>query len=183
MAVFLYEPLYSRMFFENSDVGVSTALASPWEFARAINSSGRSALWEAAFEHSRDFSPLTGGGLGSTDSWLKDKEGGEQLHSGYITLYLDLGIIGLSLFIVALGKAAVWCYRLKFAVPQREGKIHQACSLGGLVFYAITLVTDNSITYVTEIGIYVFALLAFSVVSAGNERESRELLSHESVIR
>jgi len=176
---FLYQPLYSRMFFENSNVGLSTTLAAPENLARAINSSGRTALWEAAFEEFRDFSAYGGGGLGSTDGWLNAKEGREQLHSGYLTLFFDLGIVGLGLFVFALANAVVWCYQINFAVPYKRGKIHQACSVAGLIFYAITLVTDNSINYVTEIGIYVFALLAISVVVARRERQSRRRLSYE----
>ena len=180
MMIFLYEPLYSRMFFENANVGLSSALATPEDFARAINSSGRTALWEAAFENFEDFNTYVGSGLGSTDSWLDKKQEGEQLHSGYLTLYFDLGIVGLGLFVFALCNAIVWCYRMKFVVPQKRQKIHQACGVGGMIFYAITLATDNSITYVTEIGIYVFTFLAISVVLARTERQSRRRLSHES---
>jgi len=150
----LYEPLRQRMFFSGSSVDISTSNVQ--KLSESIDTSGRTLLWERAFKKFDDNNILIGAGLGSVDGWLADKLGGTRLHSEYLRLYFDVGLIGLSLYVLFLIFCLIKSISLLGKARTKQTKYYASLSISMLIFFSITLFTDNSLNYVTELGFYVF---------------------------
>lgn len=133
---------------------------------KMVFTSGRTRIWQRVNREFLYKSPFAGRGVGSVDAWLERNMGSTRLHSEYLRIVSDTGLFGLVLYLLALGQLfgqLIVRYRLVRDPLVRE---YTALALSGLTFYVITLATDNSLNYVTEFGLYIFAFAAFSFVAA-----------------
>lgn len=170
--VFLSEAIRSRMFYNAQRADVSRAIENTTGFLSLINTSGRLYLWEAALDYFESASSLVGAGLGSVDHWLQKYSGADALHSEYLRLYIDTGMIGLVMFLIAIAQILVFLLRerRRQRTWHRIRERHTAVSAALLVLFCITLLTDNSLNYVSEFGIYVFASLGYVMTARRSQR-------------
>jgi O-antigen ligase len=158
-----------RMFFD----ATSTAdlLSDPAKALGQLNTSGRSALWDTVLKRFFYPHPITGSGIGSTQDFLYGiaKVGATVVHSEYIRLLCEVGIVGLTLFVFA---AFAYLARLrKLVVESRSNSVRlpALASMGSLIAYLVFFSTDNGIDYVSQLGIYVFAMIAVAENSLARE--------------
>lgn len=104
IAIILYVPSVNQKFF-GEKAGTITANDIIDNNALSldnIQTSGRSALWEIALTKFYDPNPLCGAGSGTVTNFMKDRALKEHtialLHSDYVQILCDNGLIGLILF-------------------------------------------------------------------------------------
>jgi hypothetical protein len=152
-----------RMFFDAEDVPWTTLLTDSGAFLAHLDTSGRNDLWQQAADAFAGGSTLVGSGVGSVDRWIRDRDvRSAELHSDLYRLYLDLGLVGLGLYVSAFaGLVATLVRRGRASDAADAGRLPvERIGLAALVCYFTTLPTDNSINYVTQFGVVVFALAA-----------------------
>lgn len=119
----------------------------------AINTSGRSALWEAVSENAMR-APLLGHGPGSAVVFVTERFGGiTQPHNEYLRVLHDDGLVGLVLFSLA-------CLLVLVRVVKRVARTDQPIHWAALFALTATLAaaaTDNVL-------VYPFVLLPASVL-------------------
>ncbi len=97
-AVFTIPTLREKMF-KDENVSISTFSVSDTNFEN-INSNAREFLWELNMQKFYYPSPTVGSGLGSVTDFMKNTSATvlEQIHSDYVQILCDLGLIGITLF-------------------------------------------------------------------------------------
>lgn len=92
-------PSFREKTFKNKDTELSNFSASDANFDN-IESNAREFLWEMNMENFYYPAPTTGSGLGSVANFMKTTERTtlEQIHSDYVQILCDLGLIGIILF-------------------------------------------------------------------------------------
>ena len=166
-----------RMFFDAEDVPWTTLLTDSGAFLSHLDTSGRNDLWQQASESFAGSSTLVGSGVGAVDRWIRDREvRSSELHSDLYRVFLDLGAIGLLGYVCAFGALLVaLIQRGRAAEAADPGRLPvERIGLAALVCYFTTLPTDNSINYVTQFGVVVFALAAAGLNGSGR-RSAAEL--------
>ena len=158
------DSLINRMFHNDELIDVTEVLSNPEKLLGSLNTSGRSTLWGLAHKKFFNQSPILGSGVGSVDDWFADEYDSVRLHSEYLRVLYDLGILGLMLYIGAI----LYFYRLLLKVFRENDNVavkkNAAIAISGLTYYIITLATDNTLNYVTEFGVYIYAFIALALV-------------------
>lgn len=137
---------------------------------KLVYTSGRSTLWRQVYREFVQQAPVLGKGVGSTDSWLELRNKG-RLHSEYLRILCDTGIVGLFLYLCAIFQFYTLLIRNYFTSNDHTVRVYSVRALAGLTFYLITLMTDNSLNYISEFGLYVFTFMAFAFISKKNFEE------------
>ena len=164
-ALFLFnETFKNRMFFGAGKLGATTLLTDPGQAVGHLYGSGRFAAWSMILSKFFDPSPVIGSGVGATQNFFYSQFGGGLgvIHSEYVRLLAEVGIVGLVLFVVAMFmyfRRLVGTHRR--AANSDAGK-YAVAALGGLVAYMIFIATDNGFDYVNGFSMYVFGLIAMS---------------------
>jgi O-antigen ligase len=170
-AFFTVESFRNRMF-KSSKVSLEKLVKTDAKHIDDIvSTTGRSGLWNKAADRFLTNDSVLGGGAGAVDSWLQNKV---KLHSEYLRLTCDLGFVGLVLYLTALGQIVSG---LVMSYVRAKAPLHRqyaATGLGVLAYYALTLATDNSLNYVTEFGMYVFAIAGGAFVALTPESQPDE---------
>lgn len=102
IVVFMVPSVRQKMFIDE-DVAMSTFSASDADFEH-IESNAREAIWEMNMQKFYEPHKLTGSGLGESTAWMKsnpDRKSRQNLtliHSDYVQILCDLGLIGIVLF-------------------------------------------------------------------------------------
>ena len=165
-AFFTVESFQTRMF-KSSHVSLETLLKTdPKQLDAIVHTSGRTLLWKQTAARFLKKDILMGSGVGAVDSWLDQKV---KLHSEYLRLLCDLGIIGILLYLAALGQITAGLVVRFFGADNPLRRQFAATGLGALAYYAVTLATDNSLNYVTEFGLYVFAMAGAAFIALSSE--------------
>jgi hypothetical protein len=150
-----------RMFYDADDIPWSTLLTDSGAFLTHLDTSGRNDLWLQAGEAFAGNSAWFGGGIGSVDRWIRDRDvRGVELHSDLYRLYLDLGVLGLALYVAAIATLVAALGRTARAAGSAAEAIGARVGIAALVGYFATLPTDNSLNYVAQFGIVAYALAA-----------------------
>lgn len=139
--LFLYEPIYERMFGSRSAADIAT---------EGINSSGRIEMWDEIFESFQQHMWL-GQGAGSTRPYT-DRPGMFHPHNDYLLLAHDYGLLGMGLFLLGLGISiahiARYLRRSGSAAASRDaGDTLCLAGLLALVMLLLAMITDNAINY------------------------------------
>lgn len=139
-----FEPLRNRFLVGDNAVEIG---------GLAINTSGRSALWEAVREHAMR-APLLGHGPGSAVVFVTERFGViTQPHNEYLRVLHDDGLVGLLLFILG-------CLLVLIRIVERIARTDQPIHWAALFALSATLAaasTDNVL-------VYPFVLLPASVL-------------------
>jgi O-antigen ligase len=114
-------------------------------------------------------------GLGSVDHWLNLGGGVNALHSEMLRTYLDTGALGLTLFVAGLAQLgySVWRSAGPARVAPTRARVRSALGCAALAYYVATLMTDNSLNYVSEFGLYVFALMGIALAPSPDATTAR----------
>jgi O-antigen ligase len=177
-ALFLLSDTFRQRMFKGGEViSLDRLLNNPLTALDSIHGSGRFDAWSYVLTTFFKPNPVFGSGIGTTQHYFYTHFTGlNVIHSEYIRLLAEVGILGVSLLVIA---AAVYLVRLTHtfrAAMTREGRAYALAGLGALVVYLIFMATDNAIDYVTSCGIFVFALIAMS-------EKARELEEKDSCER
>jgi exopolysaccharide production protein ExoQ len=127
VSVFLFEPV------------VGTILG--W-MGRDLTLTGRTGAWAVAVTEGLKHQPLLGSGLAagwneSVAAMLPGDIG--HAHSGYVTLFQDLGLLGIGVFLVIAAQAIVQYLKLRLRIPPRPFVL-----LGLLLLYFFTVNVASS---------------------------------------
>jgi hypothetical protein len=148
VGVFFFSPVKNRTFYDPSSVSLSEF--SPQDLPKVLNTQGRDTYWRVALHHFDDnpAARIWGAGLGITPSLLKSQLGYDvSLHSDWLRIYLELGLVGLAMMIFFL----IHCARQSSRTLGLSSSMDlRAVSLSGVaasLFFAIASLTDNTLDY------------------------------------
>ena len=168
LSMFTSESLKERMFYDTRKTDLSHLINKPEKFLENINTSGRLYLWEKANKNFTNREKIVGAGVGAVDHWLTKQVGVNALHSEYLRIYFDLGIIGLLLYVASIIEIAKRIMKVNKLSNKKSNKKWASVALAALIFYSITFFTDNSLNYVSDFGVYVYAFIAFCFISTNS---------------
>lgn len=164
-ALFLFnETFKNRMFYGAGKIGAGTLLTDPAQAVGHLYGSGRFAAWSMILGKFFDPSPVIGSGIGATQNFFYSQFGGGLgvIHSEYVRLLAEVGVVGLALFVIAMLAYLHRIVRTYQRAPKSDTGKYACAALGGLVAYLIFIATDNGFDYVNGFGMYVFGLIAMS---------------------
>jgi hypothetical protein len=152
-----------RMFFGNLES--QDLFDDPTGALSKINSSGRSGLWDSTLQRFFSPHPIAGSGVGSTQDYFYSRAGSGVVHSEYVRLLCEVGVIGLVLFALA-ALAYIWMLR-RYVVraESSQQRVFALAGIGSIVAYLIYCSTDNAFDYVNQFGIFVFGLVGMAAKS------------------
>lgn len=173
LAPILSNNIRERMFYGGRDMKTEkliSLLDNPDKFKENLRTSGRSELWRRANNHFKSRDALFGSGTGAVDLWTQKT--GSELHSDYLRIYYDLGLLGLVLYLIVFFTFASKLLRIYQCSTDSATRKYCSIAIALLLFYAITLLTDNSLNYISELGLYVYAFIGFAIIHGRNKLES-----------
>ena len=177
----LSERFRERMFYGSGNLSAIEVVGDPAYALEHLHGSGRFSAWGQFLKLFFDPSPIIGSGLGATQHYFYTHAvtGLGVMHSEYVRLLCEVGVVGLGLFGLT---ACAYFVRListyRSSGNADTGKFTLA-AIGGLVVYLIFIATDNGFDYVGQFGIYVFAFIGMS--EKARELEERERAATWSV--
>lgn len=131
-----------------------------------FNTEGRTVFWSTLSEGFAS-APWFGHGAGTASERL-----GMQPHNDYLRVLHDYGIVGLALFLSALLRLLLACWRWFRTAAGRVSARRHAAAVCALVTWALSMLTDNALIYA-----FVLAPLAI-VVGASLGQRDRDLRAH-----
>lgn len=151
-----------RMFF--NAVEPEKILSDPASVLSGIDSSGRFTLWADMMERFYAPDPMLGSGLGATQNYLYEYSaaGIGVVHSEYVRLLCEMGLLGLCLFVVVVMTYLVSLSRGALSVDSVDARRYSLAAIGAIIGYIGYMATDNSFDYVNQFGAYVFSLVAMA---------------------
>lgn len=174
-ALFLFNDTFKqRMFYGTDQVTLQNLINDPSTVMEHLHTSGRSTAWGTVLDRFFEPSPWWGSGLGATQNYYYSQADGGVgvIHSEYVRLLSEVGLIGLTLFAVS---ALVYLWRLGRIYQQArapETSKYALAAAGALTAYLLYIATDNGFDYVTGFGIYVFGLIGMAEKASELERAS-----------
>lgn len=96
ITVFAVPSIRHKMFMDENTT-MSSLTASDASFEK-IQSNGREFLWEINLNKFYEPHKITGAGLGESSAWMKNRPGLHLIHSDYVQMLCDVGLIGITLF-------------------------------------------------------------------------------------
>lgn len=170
-ALFILNPRFrERMFYGEASRSADAILNDPLSTIQYVHGSGRFDAWEHVLNKFFQPSPAFGSGIGATQHYFYSQIGGGLgvIHSEYVRLLSEVGLVGLGLFVVAMIVYLTQLIRTIRLSASRETQKYALAGLGGVVAYLVYMATDNAFDYVSGFGIYVFTMVAMA-------EKSREL--------
>jgi O-antigen ligase len=164
-ALFLFSETFKRrMFFGADQITLGNVLHDPSVVMGHLHTSGRSRAWGTVLNQFFEPSPFVGSGLGATQNYYYSQIGGGigVIHSEYVRLLSEVGLIGLTLFALAALAYGWRLVRIYRRARAPETSTYALAAVGALVAYLIFIATDNGFDYVTGFGIYVFCLIGMA---------------------
>lgn len=163
-ALFLLSDTFrQRMFKDGGGVSLDLLLSNPAAALENVHGSGRFDAWAYVLTTFFKPNPVFGSGVGTTQHYFYTHFTGlNVIHSEYIRLLAEVGILGVALLTVAVMAYMVRLVQTFRAATTSEGRAYSLAALGALVVYLVFMATDNAIDYVTSCGIFVFALIGMS---------------------
>lgn len=155
--VFTVPSFREKMFFEEKNF--SEISASDMNFDN-IRSNARGAIWELNMKQFYYPHKITGSGLGTSVEWMKNRPGLKLIHSDYVQILCDLGLVGIILFglfvLVTLFSitSAAWASESPFVLKLIGGMALGSC--GGTFF---SMAFDNVVTYAQQSFVIPFILI------------------------
>jgi hypothetical protein len=177
-ALFLMNETFQRRMFKSQEgLSLDLLLKDPASAVDQIHGSGRFEQWAYVMKTFFTPSPVFGSGSGATQHYFYTHQVGlNVIHSEYVRLLAEFGLIGAGLFVLAV---LAYVVRLKANyrfLATKEGQTYALAGIGSLVVYVVYMATDNAIDYVTSCGIVVFALIA--MCEKARELDNRSLPVH-----
>lgn len=95
VVIFSVPSFREKMFFEEKNFSDVTMADMNFDNVR---SNARGAIWEMNLKRFYEPHKIIGSGLGESVEWMKKRPGLKLIHSDYVQILCDLGLIGISLF-------------------------------------------------------------------------------------
>jgi len=172
----LSETFRHRMFKNQEGISLDMLTHDPAAALDQIHGSGRFDHWAYVMKTFFDPNPLFGSGTGTTQHYFYTHQVGlSVIHSEYVRLLAEVGLLGAGLLILAVIAYMVRLTRAYHRARTSKAKTYALAGLGSLVVYVTFMATDNAIDYVTSSGIYVFSLIAMSEKACDLEGEQSPL--------
>lgn len=161
---FLSDTFKQRMFMDPAKVALSGLVEDPAALLSQVHGSGRFDAWVFAVREFFLPSPTIGSGLGATQHYFYSRSGAGLgvIHSEYVRLLSEVGVVGLLLFLAAMLVYLVRLARIHRGAPRSASGRYALAGIGGLVTYLAFMATDNAFDYVNGFGLYVFCLVGMS---------------------
>lgn len=163
MMLFTVDKFRERMFYNADEFSLSDVVKNPEKLERNLDTSGRLYLWSNVLDHYKDSNLLFGQGIGSLDLLMDKEFRSLELHSEYLRLILDLGFVGLALYLLGMLQIV---YKLFKTRSETYYNLYPSIAVAGVACYLITQFTDNSLNYVTEFANYIYAFIGLSIVAS-----------------
>jgi O-antigen ligase len=141
-------------------------VSSPGSLQSSMRWEGRQVLWAIAYNAFRG-DPVTGMGLGSSSMVLQESLPGIKgaaVHNEYLRLGVDVGVIGVGLYFIALLSWLVFAARAGWRGTARAYEYAMA-AIAVILCWAIIAITDNPFDYYTSFTQYAGFLTAGAVLS------------------
>lgn len=160
VAVFTIPSFHEKMFVDEN-VTISTFSTSDANFEN-IDSNARDFLWEINMARFYYPSPVIGSGLGSVSDFMKSTKDTdlEQVHSDYVQILCDLGIIGIILFGIFF--ITTFCSIIKDAWSKNSPYVlilAGAMALGSCAGTFFSMAFDNVVAYAQQSFVLPFILI------------------------
>jgi len=178
-ALFILNPRFrERMFYGEEGGSVDAVINNPLAAIQHIHGSGRFDAWDIILTKFFMPNPLIGSGTGATQHYFYSQIGGGigVIHSEYVRLLSEVGLLGLGLFLVTILVYLTQLINTFRSSSHAETKKYALAGIGGIVAYVIFMATDNAFDYVNQFGIYVF-----SMVAMGEKSRELELAAQSEV--
>jgi O-antigen ligase len=178
-ALFLVPWNREYMFFRPERVQVEEVVVNPGQLdIDNVNTSGRLTMWPIVLDVLWEPSPLVGSGLGATQSLFYSGQMGlvGQVHSGYVQLLCDVGLVGLVLYLVVILTAMACAWQVWRSPPPGAAvieKTYASIVLCVMPAFLVCLGFDNCLDYVTTLAQYPFAFVGIMVGSAVGARAAK----------
>ena len=142
-------------------------LGDPAQLYRAMNWQGRELLWPVILA-ALLASPVVGLGLGSTGTILRANfppEMGLVVHNEYLRLTAETGLVGGTLFMVAM---LAWLRGVARAGRLRDTTVREFAlpAIGGILAWAVIAITDNAFDYYAQFTQYIAFFCAATLAAA-----------------
>ena len=131
----------------------------------------RVGLWTTALNLFFEPSPLIGSGLGIISQLFGHigsasfEVTGGLVHSEYVRLLSEVGLIGTTLFVLSLLALLYTCWRAYRLSRSNLARTLTLAAFGSLVTYLVGAATDNVLFYYYSFGGYVWALVAMGLTA------------------
>ena len=179
-ALFILNPRFrERMFYGEEGGSVDAVLNNPLAAIQHIHGSGRFDAWDIILNKFFLPNPLVGSGIGATQHYFYSQIGGGigVIHSEYVRLLSEVGLLGLGLFLVTILAYLTQLINTFRSSSHAETKKYALAGIGGVFAYVIFMATDNAFDYVNGFGIYVFSMVAMGEKSRELELASQSDMS------
>lgn len=149
MAIFLIPSVHEKMFMDDS-MTISSVNSASINF-KNIQSNGREAIWERNMARFFTPNPVSGAGLGESMEYTKNNFVVKLIHSDYVQILCDMGLVGMLLFalfflvIILKVVSVTWSYRSDDFV-----KLSGAMVLGSCAGVFFSMAFDNTVTYAQQ---------------------------------
>lgn len=146
-----------KMFFEEKNF--SEVSADDLNFDN-VRSNARGLIWELNMRQFYYPHKITGSGLGTSVEWMKNRSGLKLIHSDYVQILCDLGLVGIVLFglFVAVTLFSIiskaWASESPFVLKLAGGMALGSC--GGTFF---SMAFDNVVAYAQQSFVIPFILI------------------------
>ena len=152
-------PSFREKMFKNDDVSITEFKVDDANFNN-INSHAREFIWEMNLERFYEPHKLTGSGLGESVDWMKNTPGLKLIHSDYVEILCDMGLIGLWLFV---GFAIITLYDI-ISTSWSSGspfvlKLTGGMALGSCAGTFFSMAFDNVVAYAQQSYVLPFILI------------------------
>jgi O-antigen ligase len=142
-------------------------VADPLELYRSMNWQGRELLWPLILGAILS-SPITGLGLGATGPILRANfpaEMGLVVHNEYLRLTAETGVVGATLFFVAV---LAWLRGVARVGRSRDPLVREFAlpAIGGVLAWAVIAITDNAFDYYAQFTQYIAFFCAAALAAA-----------------
>jgi O-antigen ligase len=175
---FLSDTFKRRMFMDPAKVALTGLLDDPAAVLSQVHGSGRFEAWALVIKEFFLPNPLIGSGIGATQHYFYSQSaaGLGVIHSEYVRLLAEVGVVGLLLFLAAMLVYLVRLARIYRGAPRSASGRYALAGIGGLVTYLVFMATDNAFDYVNGFGLYVFCLVGMSEKARELEALEAELV-------
>jgi O-antigen ligase len=152
------------MFYGGDNISVSSVMNDPSYALGHVHGSGRFAAWDQFLKLFFEPSPFVGSGLGATQHYFYTHsiKGLGVIHSEYIRLLCEVGIVGLGCFALAMLTYQLRLLRGYQNIQEAQARRYTLAATGTLLAYLVFLATDNGFDYVSQFAVYVFGYIAMS---------------------
>ncbi len=179
LAVVAIPGIRDKTFMDARDVDFYKVATQPGTIdVDSIGSSGRFVMWKTVMDKFFWPSPLTGSGLGATQSWFY--HGGYPglmvEHSEYVRLLSDTGIVGLGLYLLAVFSSMKSLWGIYRCATHPMARYLSLLGLSIFPAYLVCMGFDNVLNYVLPAEQYPFALTGAAIGLQQSLKQARRSL-------